>query len=327
MGGRRAAASTDNARAALRERNSDLGESFGSKVPDVSTVPVAGKASVWVEGQREFGRGKSLRKPQRNLGTIDAIDAQNFGIMTNQLLEGDFKRDAGSEEPIFIRGERADRRTMMKGLLHMESEEQFIEVLKCFQEDQIDSTFEQRSDLSPEALLAINTLVFAFGGRDPERTNAARHERSLRGLSGELRCLPINFIDAIRKSMPSQAHAICSKGVRFDNARAGRQVVGVNLSDEFGTRDAECLETFVWRGAALLEQRPHGAVSTEWMNLDLLKKSHCLCSRIPSLRLENQSRTEQTILIVSETLTFDFKCGDCFHHAISEPLIGFARGR
>ena len=94
----------------------------------------------------------------------------------------------------------------MKGLLYMKSEEQFIEVLKCFQEDQIDSTFEQRSDLSPEALLAINALVFAFGGRDPERTNAARHERSLRGLSGELRCLPINFIDAIRKSMPSQAH-------------------------------------------------------------------------------------------------------------------------
>ena len=93
----------------------------------------------------------------------------------------------------------------------MQGDEQLVDILKSFEEDQIDSPFEQRADLRLEALLTINPLVLGFGGRNPKRTNAARHEGSLSSLPGQLRRLPINLIHAVGKSMPSQLDGICSK--------------------------------------------------------------------------------------------------------------------
>ena len=72
----------------------------------------------------------------------------------------------------------------MEGLLHMEGEKQLVDILKSLEEDQVDSPFQQRPDLRSEALLTINLLLLGPGGRNPERTNAARHEGSPGSLSG-----------------------------------------------------------------------------------------------------------------------------------------------
>ena len=170
----------------------------------------------------------------------------------------------------------------MERLLDMQGDEQLVDVLKCLEEDQIDSPFEQRPNLRPKTFLAIHAFVLGFGGRNPQRTNAACHESSLGSLSGQLSRLPVDFIYAVGKSMPSQFDGICSEGVCSDDVRAGVHIVGMNFPDQVGRGDAECLETFLLRRAALLEQRRDGAVSTQRVSFDCLKKGHCVCRQLSS---------------------------------------------
>ena len=159
----------------------------------------------------------------------------------------------------------------------MQGDEQLVDILKIFENDQIDSAFEERSDLHTEALLTINLLLLGLGGRNSQRANPAGHECFLGSQSGQLRRLPVDFIYAIGKSMPSQFDGICSEGVCSDDVRAGVHIVGVNFPDQVGRGDAECLEAFIRRRTSFVEQRLHGAVSTERLIFNFLEEGHWVC--------------------------------------------------
>lgn len=166
----------------------------------------------------------------------------------------------------------------MKGLLYMKSKEQFIEILESFEEDQIDTPFKQSAHLCSETILSIDALSGCVDKRHAQRAYAARYKRPLRRLPRELRCLPVDFVDAIRKSIATQTHGICAEGICFNNAGSRGAILGVNLADQLRTGEAKFLKACVGRDAPLDEQRSHGAIATERVPFNLFQESHRDCA-------------------------------------------------
>ena len=168
----------------------------------------------------------------------------------------------------------------------MQGDEQLVDILKSLEEDQIDSP----SSSAPICVWKHSSRSTPWCSASRKKSQADQRcppRSSHNSLPGQLRRLPINFIHTVGKSMPSQLDAFAAK-VLVLMMRAGLHIVGVNFSDQVGTGDAECLDTFVRRGAAFLEQRSDGSVSTKRMSFDCLKKGHCLCH----LSGENRSSAE-----------------------------------
>ena len=111
---------------------------------------------------------------------------------------------------------------MVKRVLHAKGKEEFIEILKRLQEDQIDAAVEQGAHLCAKAILPVDALAGGVFSGNAQGANAACDKGSLRRLPGELRGLPVDLIDTICKPMAGEAHGICAEGVRFDDAGAGR---------------------------------------------------------------------------------------------------------
>lgn len=163
----------------------------------MTPILIAWNTRVGEDGQWLPGRGEVLDQPQSDFRTVDTVDAQDLGVVMRELCEGDVQRHAVREKALVIGGERADGRTVMKGLFYVKSEDELIEILKSLQEYQIDAALEQGPNLHAEAILTVDASPGRLSGGYSKRTDTASYERSLCHLSGKLRRLPVDFIDVI----------------------------------------------------------------------------------------------------------------------------------
>lgn len=275
VSGCRATATTNDAGAATRERDIRLREGRRGKIVNETATFVAGETGIGIDGQGKLGQREIFHQAKRRFRAVHAIDADDLGVMIDQPRKGLVQGQAARKPSLLIGGQRADGRAMMKRLLYVESEDEFVEILEGLEEYEIRAAFEQSPHLGAKTLLTIDARSFRLGLRNAERPHAARDVSfSPSALSGELGGLPVELVDAIRKPMTRQANGVCPEGIRFDDAGARGHVFGVDLADQLRARKAKRFQALVRSDAALKEKRANGAVAAKRTILQLLEETH-----------------------------------------------------
>jgi hypothetical protein len=164
-----------------------------------------------------------------------AVDANDVGASRAKHVEGRSQRCPIGEPAGIVARQTADHWAMVQRVFHFDSNEDFLQDLERFEQDQLRTAIEQCADLVLE-----DALPDAGQRSTTKRANAARNENILPFGRGprQLGRGPVQFADAPFVAERPEPYAICAETVGPDHSRAGSDGLLVNAEHEFWPADA-----------------------------------------------------------------------------------------
>ena len=141
---------------------------------DEPPLVVLGIAGIRVRGEQPF-RGEPLEKAEHGLRAIRAVHAHDIRSGGAQLGESVREQHPIRKAPLRSAGHRADHGAMVKRLLHVERQEQLIEIEKGLEENDLRASVQQGAHLFGKDRLAIDAAFLRLLFGEAERADAARH--------------------------------------------------------------------------------------------------------------------------------------------------------
>src|SRR5579863_10400132 len=147
----------------------------------------------------------------------------------------------------------------------------FFQVPESFENQQIDSAFDQRFDLLAEGIASFLKRSFSeWFDPGAERANRSSYPNieAFGSLPGQANTGPVNVPYFVVQTVARQAERISTEGIGFNNFRPSLQVVVVNGPNEIGLREIQFIVRTVDENAFRVEQGPHRPVAQYGKLLD-----------------------------------------------------------
>jgi len=262
MGGRRPAASADQAHAQIRERPRGLPEIFGRRGEHDPAVHIIGQPGVGKHRKRHAKPGKLRKRPNHRAGAAAAVEADDVRPFADQPAECLRQRHAVRRARRILHGELADHRKIASLAGQAQDQGKFLEIVERLQDQAVHTRSEQRAEL----FLVIPPPDIRAGRRPArsgaERADRAEHPRAATGrLAGDGRAGGVDAFRLAAEPVFFQLPALRGIGVRLDGFRSRIDVLAMHVADDIRVGDVELLVGNSHRYAQLVQIRPHRAVA------------------------------------------------------------------
>src|SRR5579885_366750 len=142
-----------------------------------------------------------------------------------------------------------------------------LQIPEGFQNQKIDTTFDQRTNLLAESVarFLIRSLAQRFdsGSQWANRTRNAYIE-AFGGFPGEPDSGAIDVEYLINQAVPCKPECIGAERVGFNDFSSSLQVVVMNAADQVRLREVQFVIRAVDENSFLVQQCAHGAVTQHW---------------------------------------------------------------
>ncbi len=266
MLGRGSAASTDQAHSGrhefLRVTRHVLG---GAKI----NIPALDRA--WHAGIRLRGQGKGSHRAHA-FNRIQHRHRPNAAVTPDYVRApiGQFRRKRlriGAVEAVcvLIHRDRRDHRQLgiyVAGGQHRLM--QFLDIAEGFQDEKIHAAFGQGCNLFPKscARLLEGSLAQRFNSNSQRANRTGNIDiEALGGVVRQTRARPVDLVDLVRQTVPSESKAVRTKCVGFNNFCASLQITLMHRVNHFRLREVQFVIGTVDENTVRVQQCAHRSIA------------------------------------------------------------------
>ena len=233
---------------------------------NVAALDGAGHAGIGLGGERQgSGVAHAFDGVEHGYRPDTAIDAENIDIPFGEAGGKVLRVGAVEAVSILVNGDLGDDGHVGVDLAAGEhSLMQFFHIAEGFEDQQIDSTFDQSGNL----LAKSGTRLFERNLAEGFDTNAERAYRAGDPASEALGCLAsqvsagdVDVAYMAGQTVAGQAKAVGTEGIGFNDLGAGLQIVVVHASDQVGLGNVQLVIATVDENALGVEEGTHGSIA------------------------------------------------------------------
>src|SRR5690242_11275534 len=266
------AAAAHQADAGVHEFAGVAGHVFRRAEIDVSTFYIARYTGVRLRGKRPGSVAPdTLNGFQHGHGADAAIAADDIRAPIVEL--GNERLGAGAIEAvaIFVDGHLSHdlcfRRNVPGG---EDCLVQFFQVPESFEDQNVNSAFDQSGNLLTERFAGffagslserLNTDTERADGSGDQNRAGFLEVEGVGGFAGQTRAVKVDIPYFFSESVPGQTEGVAAEGVRFDDLRAGVQVLLMDVADKVGLGKVQLVVTLVDEHALGVKQGTHGSIA------------------------------------------------------------------